>query len=579
MGNNKIMTITKEAKEKLAIELLYLRKKFLPKEFISYIYNRKDVYKELFNIIQKTHNKEEFYQLLESYLDVKDQKILPVGIETMKFTDTFIVSSGFIPKSIVKNILKNNYSLEEIKNIMETYELPLLNFINNNKKIKNKINNLEITSNESVAIADFTKQISLEEFRNICQYIGIPSEKLPYYNDKEKYRLYTKTYDNILVINTLIRMLLSLYDKNTILNNKEFIEFELEYGYTEKYYNILLNNGAIPSLEERLKTFSEERTITEREQYYLTQLDLLEERIATLTNSTKDLMLQKIALIREEKDLTKKAKLIKEVYEYYEREYRKQIVESLYSPSESCEVTDIDELKPLLLHLFIRDPYKMATTEEEKILEEVTQKRGLKVTSVQELTPEEKAEYDRRVKELREVLLNPVITNRSVNSPSFYSDANGWRWYKSDTSNQISTSLVGFEALMAMGNCIGVGFNSSSISPENIIISSNQYQTTNMGVDSLEISREDQFREKSAPLSELVTSQKTEVVMYRSKNNIDTKAAYVFAIISGTNLQRDEEMILKAREYAEKNNIKLVVFNQLKLRQSYEEKYGQKKEH
>ena len=130
---------------------------------------------------------------------------------------------------------------------------------------------------------------------------------------------------------------------------------------------------------------------------------------------------------------------------------------------------------------------------------------------------------------------------------------------------------------MNLGDCIGVGFDSNSIDPRNIIISSNQYQTTNMGVSNLEINREDWFRETSAPLSELMNARLTEVVMYRSKDNIDTKAAYVFASISGTDSRKDEEIITKAREFAEKNHIKLIVFNRLKLKQSYEEKYGQNK--
>ena len=374
-------------------------------------------------------------------------------------------------------------------------------------------------------------------------------------------------------------MILSLYDKDTLMHNKEYVSFEMNYGYTEKYYKLLYNQQPIPSLEERKQIYLQEKNISEQEQYYLTQLDLIEERIYTLSSSTKELMIQKIQLIRQEKDIVKKAKLVKEVYEYYEREYRKEIVDSLYTPTSSTEVKDIDELKPLLLHVFIRDSYKMGEGKETEIMDEIASRRGIKVTKVEELTEEEQLEYHRRIKELKEELLNPVVTHKYLDEPSFYSDKNGWRWYKSNTSKQISTSLIGYEALMSMGNCVGVGFSSESIDPDNIIMSSNQYQTTNMGVDNLEISRENQFHEKSAPLQELLESRLTEVVLYRSKDGKDTKSAYVFAVISGLRPEEDQKTIEQARKYAEDNKIKLIVFNQHLIRQSYEQKYGQKKEH
>ena len=579
MKENKIMTVAKETKEIIAIELLALKKKFIPKDFISYIYYRKDVFSELYNIVMKSRNREEFYHLLEDYFTLKNpnnkKDYVPRGLLLMKFLNSFPMDTSFVEKTVVGKIYKGNeYNIEEIKQLLELYSSSLVNYINKNNKVKHRINNVTPSAN-SVVTADYTKEFTLEEFQEICKLLGVDSKT--YSKDNRSFAEQNKVSTNINVLTDIIAMMVLLYDKNTLLNNKEFVDFELNYGYTDKYYNMVQNGQEIPSLESRIQTFNKEKVISEREQYLLTQLDLLEERISTLTTPTKDLMLQKIALIRMETDITKKATLIIEVNDYYEREYRKQIVESLYSPTESHEVSDIDELGTLLLHVFIRDPYKLAEVEETKILEDVTKQRGVKVTKVEDLTPEEREEYNKRIKELHEVLLNPVVTNRSVQVPSFYSYRDGFRWYKSDTSNQISASIVSYEALMNLGDCIGVGFDSNSIDPRNIIISSNQYQTTNMGVSNLEINREDWFRETSAPLSELMNARLTEVVMYRSKDNIDTKAAYVFASISGTDSRKDEEIITKAREFAEKNHIKLIVFNRLKLKQSYEEKYGQNK--
>jgi len=130
---------------------------------------------------------------------------------------------------------------------------------------------------------------------------------------------------------------------------------------------------------------------------------------------------------------------------------------------------------------------------------------------------------------------------------------------------------MSIEGILRQGNCVGVGFDRTSISPENIIISSGGYQTTNMGVNNLEVEPNDHFANFSAPLSELVASRRTELVMYRRHNEMKTNAAYVFAIINGYDEEKDRQTIEQAREYAEKNNIKLIVFNNYKIRKSYEE--------
>ncbi len=572
---NKVTTIFNNQKSLLEIELLSLRKKFIPKELIEYVIDRKDSENEVYKIILKAKNKEDFYnQLREYFRNAKNKYILEdlVFIKSIGFTITNI---KHIPANIAIEVFKNNTSIREL---LSLYKSELVTFINKNKIYKNNILNRSVSEN-GAAKSDFTIPFTEPEYDVICQNLFLPTNKYPKgKTDRETFDIYQTISRNASVLKDILVMIFSLYDKDTLMHNKEFVSFEMNYGYTEKYYKLLYNQQPIPSLEERKQIYLQEKNISQEEQYYLTQLDLIEERIYTLSSSTKELMIQKIQLIRQEKDIVKKAKLVKEVYEYYEREYRKEIVASLYTPTSSTEVKDIDELKPLLLHVFIRDPYKMGEGKETEIRDEIASRRGIKVTKVEELTEEEQLEYHRRLKELKEELLNPVVTHKYLDEPSFYSDKNGWRWYKSNTSKQISTSLIGYEALMSMSNCVGVGFSSESIDPDNIIMSSNQYQTTNMGVDNLEISRENQFHEKSAPLQELLASRLTEVVLYRSKDGKDTKSAYVFAVISGLRPEEDQKVVEQARQYAEDNKIKLIVFNQHLIRQSYEQKYGQKKE-
>ena len=52
---------------------------------------------------------------------------------------------------------------------------------------------------------------------------------------------------------------------------------------------------------------------------------------------------------------------------------------------------------------------------------------------------------------------------------------------------------------------LGVGFNQESLHPDAIAISSNVYQTTNKGVNNIEIGAEEEFSSTSAPCSQILT--------------------------------------------------------------------------
>lgn len=557
MDKRKVNKAISEQKEKLTIELLYLRNKHkgIDKEFIQFLFLQKQ--EEAIKLLNSAKNKQDLQNLFR-----KNYKSLETRFGTIfeclltgEIYGSFEASLNTIPMNIADRFVSHHYTKSDLKTILEVYSESLINYINNHNIIKHELLKKENINNN--LITDFRNNITEEDYKEICSLLFKNTTYHEHYHKNE--------------MSKIIIFLLSIYDRNTLKENIDFVKYEIEYGYFDEYCKLLEAGKEIPSLDERLKQFATERNITSNQRYRLSQIDLLENRVSSLSSNSKYLILEKIALIKKEPDIVKKASLVDECFDYYEKKYRQEIVDSLYSPTSSTEITDFRELDAVMLHIFLRDPMKKLSQYEESLKEEIISSRGVKVTGSEELTEEEKELFQSKVDYAINVLLNPVITSESLDSESLYSDSTGFRWYKSNTSNQISASLFSIDTLTNLGNCIGVGFDKTSISPDNIIISSKYYQTTNMGVDNLEVEPANRFNSFSSSLTELKKSSKTELVMYRKNGDIKTNAAYVFAIINGRNAEKDKETIMQAKEYAEKNNIKLIVFNNMKIKKSYNE--------
>ncbi len=544
-------------KEKLTTELLYLRNKHkgFTKDFIEFLVNQNQ--DTAIKLLNQSKSKEDFHKLVkENYHQlVNKYGYIFECLITGKLYDNYNPGLSFLNPKETELFLNSNYKKSDFKRIIEEYANILTTYINNTKVLKHKLLPIEYVNGNP--IIDYKKDITEEYFKELCESLFIEntvSDDLPKSD-----------------LSSFIVMLLSVYDKDTLLNNKDMVTFELEYGYFDIYCELLYGKKDFPSLEQRRLIYENEKDITSEQHYHLNNIELLESRVTSLNSDFKYVILEKIKIAKEEATLKKKASLIDECFEFYENAYRQEIVSALYSPSSSIEVNDFRQLDVVMLHKFIRDPMIKLRQYRETLKKEIIGKRGVKVESEESLTKEECEIYQSKLDYAINVLLNPVITSTSLESDSIYSDSTGFRWYRSNTSNQISASVFSVETLLNQANCIGVGFDNSSISPENIIISSNVYQTTNMGVDNLEVSQSHQFKTFSAPLSELSKSKKTEVVMYRKRGDKETNSAYVFAIINGRNEKNDQETIEQARDYAEKNKIKLVVFNNYKIKKSYDE--------
>ena len=121
---------------------------------------------------------------------------------------------------------------------------------------------------------------------------------------------------------------------------------------------------------------------------------------------------------------------------------------------------------------------------------------------------------------------------------------------------------------------MGIGFNSEGVSLESIALSSKNYVTTNKGIYNIELKENNDFKNLSNNSKEIENNPfKSEIVLFRRNIDSDTKASYLFVIISSEEIHKEksEKVLEEAITIANKNNLKLVIYDIYKIRNSYEE--------
>lgn len=543
----------------LRAHIFYIKNKRtgVTKDFIEYLYYRLPNTQNILNLIKSSKNKEELKRKAKENFDLISKDLcLTNFIDGLLFETYDISATYYIDAKALKIILDNDYSLDDIKHLLKEYKDLIFQYIVSTNKVKNSIERGTINCN------DFTKSVTPELLDSIISKL-----------DENPATLTPEDAKNNEVLRKIITKLLTLYPKE-VIEDKKFIEHELLTGLTDKYFSQIGQEkyqGPVPTLEERIKKYQQANSLTPEQSLQLQNIELLEQRINKINHQNKEELLDLIAQIKQEQDIAKKLELIEECYSLYEITFRQEIVDSLFTPTSSMEITDINQLQYCLIHKFIPRSGDLLKGYDIKLKQKIIQESSDQDPN-RELTQEEQERFQRLMDYAENVLANKLVVEETIENDLTYTDRNGFRRYKSDTSNQISTSLLQMneESLNALVGFIGIGFDETTLSPENIAISSPSYKTTNMGVDNLEIPIEYEFQELSAPLSELEQANRgeSEVVLFRKGVETFTKAAYVFVGVRTTTEPKDIAKIEEAKKLAEENNLKLIVFNVGKILKS-----------
>lgn len=506
--------------------------------------NMKEV-KEILNIIDKSKNKKDFKNNIVEYC--KNTKYIFISYLFLfgNVTNNYRLFTNSITSDTYRKYNYDNFNNKDFTNSLQILRDNFYEYLLMDNELKNSFL-IDKDGSYNYTI-DLDKELCLKIFDDAIQGNITNNNKL--------YSCYS-------IVMEYINNIVGIYGTEIIENNFDFIKYDL-------------SNKEDLSLEERMNKYLERKNLTDSQKEKIDNINILKNKLKSINNTKSKELLDRLENI----DLEKNIEDLEDIYFEYENLFREDIISHLYAPSgDYTLVEDYRDLRPQLIHMFIRTPEKFRNDIENRIIEDIIKNREDKKNTNEELTAEEKEEFNKRMG-LANAMLNPAIVNHSYDNSEFvYSDKNGFNYYHSDTSNQMSASIYSEEYYLKCPTrsfMMGIGFNSNGLSPWSIAVSSPKYLTTNKSLTNLEYDTSREFETMNASYTELTKNDgKSEVVLFRKGMDFETKASYVFITIDSSNKEKSEKMINEAKELAESADLKLVVYDLYKINKSYEETYN-----
>ena len=504
--------------------------------------------KAIFQLIRKSRDQEDFENNVKNYFKSTERNIyasvLLVGNVTGKY-----VFNDFYYNSL-KGLNIEGFSKENQELLLELKSHFVKYIINNNKRkntfaerIKvgeSSIKDLSQDINEENLVKDFEKVLNGEQTDDI------------YFKPK--------------IVAEYIMKTIGTYSNEEIKNNFDFILYDM-------------NSDNTNSLDDRRKKYLLHSRLSNNQLKKIDELSILKKRLQDMSVKESEQLLSR--LNRIESSLDENITELEDIYSDYEILYRQDLIDNLYVPQEDITIIDnYEDLRPQLIHQFIRNPEKFRNVEIEKIKETIISER-INGNDSKELNVDEQKKLDRMINQIDANLNQYKVNYTTDGRGTTYTDSLGFDRYHADTSNQISASVFeGKEFINSSSvGIIGIGFNGETLTSEAIAISSNSYKTTNKGLNNLEYNEENEFVEMSAPFSEVIKSRgQSEIVMHRRGLDFDTTASYIFATIDSSNSKQTNDIMKQLEEVRKKERLKVVIYDLYKIRESLEQSKQEKDE-
>ena len=545
---NKIAVVddSKDLLKKIAYNIIYgrkFKKLNIDKTFSDVLIDRSEDSneKEIFNIIRKSKNQKEFSNNIKKYLKSKERSVYASVLLLGNLTGKYVFN-GFYYDSI-KRLNIDAFSKEN-QDLLQDLKSHLPEYIMDNNIRKNTFAE-RIKLEKSAVRRDLSKDINESEL----------------IKDFERILNGEETDDNYLkpkVIAEYLMKTIGIYSREDIKNNFEFVLYDI-------------NNSDIDTLENRRKKYFLHTSLSNNQLKKIDELGVLKQRLQEISGKEAKQLLLRLNVI--ENSLDENISELEDIYMDYEVLYRQELIDNLYVPEKEVTIIEnYEDLRPQLIHQFIRDPEKFKSMEIEKIKEKIISERTNGNDS-KELTDDEQSRLNRLMNQIDANLDQYKVNYTTDGRGTIYTDSSGLDSYYSDTSNQISASVFEGKEFIRTSHVgiIGIGFNKETLSAEAIAVSSGGYKTTNKGLNNMEYDEENEFREMSSPFSELIKSGgNSEVVMHRRGMNFDTKASYIFATIDSSDLKQANEIMRQIEELRKKEGLKVVIYDVYKIRESLE---------
>ncbi len=502
--------------------------------------------REIFHLISKSRNQEDFSNNIRNYLKSKERStyasVLLIGNVTGKYVFNDFYYESVKGLNIDAFSKENQELLQELKSHFTEY------IINNNKRKntfaerikagKSSMKDLSRDINETELVEDFERVLNGDET-----------------ND---------SYSKPKIIAEYLMKTIGVYSRDDIKNNFDFILYDI-------------NNSDTNSLDDRRKKYLLHSSLSNNQLRKIDELNILKQRLQGISGKESEQLLSRLNAI--ENNLDENISELEDIYGDYEVLYRQDLIDNLYVPREDVTVIEnYKDLRPQLIHQFIRNPEKFRDREIEKIKEKIISERTNRNDS-EELTEDEQNKLNKLINQVDANLDQYKVNYTTDGRGTSYTDSLGFDSYHSDTSNQISASVFEGKELINSAS-VGIGFNKETLTSEAIAVSSNSYKTTNKGLNNLEYNEENEFKEMSSPFSELLKARgQSEIVMHRRGMEFDTKASYIFARIDSSNSKQTNEIMKQIEQIREKEGLKVVIYDVYKIRKSLEQSKHEQHKH
>lgn len=535
---------SKDFLKKMAYNIMYGRKfkklNIDKKLSDSLIYRRKDSYaKDILNLINKSKNREEFSTNIIDYLKLKGRNAYANSLLIGNVTGKYYFYKFYLDSLEGLNLDAFSKDNEDLIKDLKSH---FVEYIVSNNERKNTFAE-RIQTGKSLMrdlSQDLNKEEVIKDFDRVL-------------NGENTNDNYTKHE----VVSKYLMKTIGVYTKEDIKENFDFVLYDIDRGDKN-------------DVDERRKYFLHSN-LSDNQLRKIDEAKVLKLRLQKINGEVSEQLISRLNNI--ENNLDENITELEEIYSDYEVLSREDLIEHLFVPQNDITIVEnVSDLKPQLIHQFIRDPKKFRKLEIEKIKEKIIKERFDKNDS-QELTEDEQERLNELMNRVDENL-NQYKVNYSTDSKGKkYTDASGFDEYMSDTSNQISASVFEGKEFVVSSHVgiVGVGFNEETLTTDAIAISSNSYKTTNKGLNNLEYNEENEFEEMSSTFSELIKSKgRSEIVMHRRGMDFDTKASYIFATINSSNKKETAKIMNEIEQIRKKEGLKVVIYDKYKIRESME---------
>ena len=536
---------SKDFLKKIAYNIMYGRKfkklNIDKKLSDSLIYRRKDSYaKDILNLINKSKNRDEFSTNIIDYLKLKGRNAYANSLLIGNVTGKYNFNNFYYDS--VKELNLDAFTKDN-EDLIEDLKSHFVEYIVSNNEHKNTFAERIQAGNSLMRdlSQDLNKEEVIKDFDRVLNGENTNDE-------------HTKPE----VISNYLMKTIGVYTKEDIKENFDFVLYDIDRGDKN-------------DVDERRRKYFLHSNLSDNQLRKIDEAKVLKLRLQKINGEVSEQLISRLNNI--ENNLDENITELEEIYSDYEVLSREDLIEHLFVPQNDITIVEnVSDLKPQLIHQFIRDPKKFRKLEIEKIKEKIIKERFDKNDS-QELTEDEQERLNELMNRVDENL-NQYKVNYSTDSKGKkYTDASGFDEYMSDTSNQISASVFEGKEFVVSSHVgiVGVGFNEETLTTDAIAISSNSYKTTNKGLNNLEYNEENEFEEMSSTFSELIKSKgRSEIVMHRRGMDFDTKASYIFATINSSNKEQTAGIMNEIEQIRKKEGLKVVIYDKYKIRESME---------